>query len=64
MNTPSRTAAKLSKTRFILVHIMPSLDLTEQARDNKREETQNEQQESLYFLKRYLGNKMGKMQTR
>jgi hypothetical protein len=43
---------------------MPSLDLTEQARDNKREETQNEQQESLYFLKRYLGNKMGKMQTR
>jgi len=29
---------------------MPSLDFTEQAGKNKREETQNEEQESLYFL--------------
>lgn len=50
MNTPSRTAAKLSKTSFILVYIMSSLDLTDEAGNNRREETQNEEQESLYFL--------------
>jgi hypothetical protein len=29
---------------------MSSLDLTEEAGNNRREETQNEEQESLYFL--------------
>lgn len=29
---------------------MPSLGLTEQAGNNKREESQNEEQESLYIL--------------
>ena len=51
MNTPSRTAAKLSKISFILVYVMSSLDLTEKAGNNKQEETQNEEQESLYFLR-------------
>jgi len=50
MNTPSRTAAKLSKTSFILVYIMSSLDITEEAGNNRREETQNEEQKNLYFL--------------
>jgi hypothetical protein len=50
MNTPSRTAAKLSKTSFILVYITSSLDLTNEAGNNRREETQNEEQEILYVL--------------
>jgi hypothetical protein len=53
MNTPSRTAVKLSKTSFILVYIMSSLDLTEAAGNNRREETQNEEQESSYFLQNF-----------
>jgi hypothetical protein len=51
MNTPFRTAAKLLKTSFISVYVMSSLDLTDKAGNNRREETQNEEQESLYFLK-------------
>jgi hypothetical protein len=50
MNTPSRTAAKLSKTSIILVYIMSSLDLTDEAGNNRREKTQNEEKQSFYFL--------------